>query len=43
MVRIGFPGSGFVADFYRQSLRDVPDQQVVANYSRESDQQRATS
>lgn len=34
MVRIGFLGSGFVADFYQQGLRDVPNQQVVVNYSR---------
>jgi len=25
MVRIGFLGSGFVADFYQQCLRDVVD------------------
>jgi len=24
MVRIGFLGSGFVATFYQQGLRDVP-------------------
>ncbi len=34
MVRIGFLGSGFVADFYQQGLRDVPDQEVVVSYSR---------
>src|SRR5437899_11370497 len=27
-------GSGFVADFYMDGLRDVPGAQVVANYSR---------
>src|SRR5438445_8669460 len=27
-------GSGFVADFYMDGLRDVPGTQVVANYSR---------
>ncbi|MBD3292131.1 MAG: gfo/Idh/MocA family oxidoreductase, partial [Armatimonadia bacterium] len=40
MVRIGFLGSGFVADFYQQGLRDVPDQQVVVNYSRSEDRAR---
>ncbi len=34
MVRIGFLGSGFVATFYQQGLRDVCDQQVTMNYSR---------
>lgn len=34
MVRIGLLGSGFVAEFYMNGLRDVPDQQVVVNYSR---------
>lgn len=33
-VRIGLLGSGFVANFYLQALRDVPGQVVVANYSR---------
>jgi predicted dehydrogenase len=33
-VRIGMLGSGFVADFYMDGLRDVPDTEVVANYSR---------
>jgi len=39
MVSIGLLGSGFVADFYMDGLRDVPGAQVVANYSRS--QQRA--
>ena len=30
-------GSGFVAGFYMQGLRDVPGQMVVANYSRSSE------
>lgn len=34
MVRIGLLGSGFVADFYMDGLRDVPGARVVANYSR---------
>ena len=33
-VRIGMLGSGFVADFYMDGLRDVPGAEVVANYSR---------
>ena len=33
-VRIGMLGSGFVADFYMDGLRDVPGTEVVANYSR---------
>lgn len=34
MVKIGLAGSGFVADFYMEGLRDVPGTEVVANYSR---------
>jgi predicted dehydrogenase len=34
MVKIGMLGSGFVADFYMDGLRDVPGAEVVANYSR---------
>ena len=34
VVRIGMLGSGFVADFYMDGLRDVPNAEVVANYSR---------
>src|SRR5205085_2944464 len=33
-VSIAMLGSGFVADFYMQGLRDVNGQQVVLNYSR---------
>jgi len=33
-ISIGMIGSGFVADFYMQGLRDVNGQQVVLNYSR---------
>jgi len=32
-VRLGMLGSGFVADFYMEGLKDVPGQEVVANYS----------
>jgi len=32
-ISIGMLGSGFVADFYMQGLRDVNGQQVVLNYS----------
>jgi predicted dehydrogenase len=41
MVKIGLLGSGFVADFYMDGLRDVPGATVVANYSRS--QERAGS
>ena len=34
VVGIGMLGSGFVADFYMEGLRDVPGARVVANYSR---------
>jgi predicted dehydrogenase len=34
VVKIGLAGSGFVADFYMEGLRDVPGTEVVANYSR---------
>src|SRR5256886_13047379 len=34
VVKIGLLGSGFVADFYMDGLRDVPGAEVVANYSR---------
>jgi predicted dehydrogenase len=34
MVRLGLLGSGFVAEFYMQGLREVPNQEVVVNYSR---------
>jgi predicted dehydrogenase len=40
-VRIGLLGSGFVADFYLDGLRDVPGTQVVANYSRSAERARA--
>lgn len=33
-MRIGLVGSGFVANFYLQALRDVPGQVVVATYAR---------
>lgn len=34
MVKIAMLGSGFVAEFYMNGLRDVPNQQVVINYSK---------
>src|ERR1700716_1674376 len=37
MVKIGLLGSGFVADFYIDGLRDVPGAEVVANYSRSAE------
>jgi predicted dehydrogenase len=37
MVRLGLLGSGFVADFYLDGLRDVPGTRVVANYSRSAE------
>jgi predicted dehydrogenase len=33
MIKIGLLGSGFVATFYMNGLRDVPDQKVVISYS----------
>ena len=39
-VRIGMLGSGFVADFYMDGLRDVPGTEVVANYSRSEERAR---
>ncbi len=41
MVKIGLLGSGFVAEFYMQGLRDVPGQEVVINYSRSEERARA--
>jgi predicted dehydrogenase len=35
-VKIGLLGSGFVANFYMEGLRDVPGQRVIANFSRSS-------
>jgi predicted dehydrogenase len=37
VVGIGVLGSGFVADFYLDGLRDVPIARAVANYSRSSE------
>jgi predicted dehydrogenase len=39
-VNLGLLGSGFVADFYMDGLRDVPGAHVVANYSRSADRAR---
>ena len=36
-VSLGLLGSGFVAEFYMDGLRDVPGAHVVANYSRSAD------
>ena len=40
-VSIAMLGSGFVADFYLQGLRDVAGQQVVLNYSRSAKRAKA--
>jgi len=37
MIKIGLLGSGFVATFYMNGLRDVPNQEVVVNYSQSED------
>ena len=37
VVRYGILGSGFVADFYADGLRDVPIARAVANYSRSAE------
>jgi len=36
-VRVGVLGSGFVADFYLDGMRDVRNGEVVANYSRSAE------
>jgi predicted dehydrogenase len=36
-ARLGILGSGFVADFYMDGLRDVPAATAVANYSRSAE------
>jgi predicted dehydrogenase len=41
MVRIAMLGAGFVAQFYMQGLKDVPDQQVVVVYSRTPERAKA--
>src|SRR4051812_5162808 len=41
VVGVGLLGSGFVAEFYLDGLRDVPIARAVANYSRSAD--RATA
>jgi predicted dehydrogenase len=40
-VHLGLAGSGFVADFYMDGLRDVPGAHVVANYSRSAERANA--
>src|SRR5919107_2948302 len=37
VVGLGLLGSGFVADFYMDGLRDVTGARAVANYSRSSE------
>src|SRR3954470_15506840 len=37
LVRIGVLGSGFVAGFYLDGLRDVAQARAVANYSRSAE------
>lgn len=37
IVRLGILGSGFVADFYLDGLRDVPAARAVANHSRSAE------
>jgi predicted dehydrogenase len=39
-VNLGLLGSGFVAEFYMDALRDVPGAHVVANHSRSIDRAR---
>src|SRR4051812_49449626 len=41
LVRIGVLGSGFVADFYLDGLRDVARARAVANYSRSAERARS--
>jgi hypothetical protein len=41
VVRYGILGSGFVADFYADGLRDVPIARAVANYSRSEERAKA--
>src|SRR5947199_7350265 len=40
IVHIGMLGSGLVADFYMDGLRDVPGTEIVANYSRSEERAR---
>ncbi|HEU5317300.1 MAG TPA: Gfo/Idh/MocA family oxidoreductase, partial [Chloroflexota bacterium] len=40
-VRIAVLGSGFVSEFYLNGLKDVPDHQVVVNYSQSAGRARA--
>jgi predicted dehydrogenase len=41
VVRIALLGSGFVAAFYMQGLREVPGQEVVVNFSRNAERAEA--
>jgi predicted dehydrogenase len=40
-VRIAVLGSGFVSEFYLQGLKDVPNHEVVVNYSQTAERARA--
>jgi predicted dehydrogenase len=40
-VKVGVIGSGFVADFYMDGMRDVRDAEVIANYSRTAERAEA--
>jgi len=41
MIKIGLLGSGFVATFYMNGLRDVPNQEVSVVYSRSKEHGKA--
>ncbi len=41
MIRIGLLGCGFVANFYMNGLRDVPDQKVIIAYSQTEERAKA--
>lgn len=43
MIKIGLLGSGFVATFYMNGLKDVPDQEVSIVYSRSKENAKAFS
>ena len=40
-IRLGLLGGGFVANFYMQGLRDVPEQEVVVVCSKRQDHSEA--
>ncbi len=37
MIKLGLLGSGFVATFYMNGLKDVPNQEVIVNYSQKEE------